>query len=74
MVGPNVTGSEVATQLAKGGAARVRVACRTVPNLVAREFLGVTVNVPGIAMNHLPLRVADEAAWLMQRFESRSDR
>ena len=67
VVGPNVTGSEVANQLARGGAARVRVACRTVPNLVARKFLGVTVNVPGLAMNHLPLRVADEAAWLMQR-------
>ncbi len=42
VVGPNVTGSEVANQLARGGAARVRVACRTVPNLVARKFLGVT--------------------------------
>jgi len=54
-VGPNVTGSEVANQLARGGAARVRVACRTVPNLVARKFLGVTVNVPGLALNHLPV-------------------
>ena len=67
VVGPNVTGSEVANQLARGGAARVRVACRTVPNLVARKFFGVTVNVPGLALNHLPLRVADEVAWLMQR-------
>jgi cation diffusion facilitator CzcD-associated flavoprotein CzcO len=67
VVGSNVTGSEVANQLARGGAARVRVACRTVPNLVARKFLGVTVNVPGLALNHLPLRVADEVAWLMQR-------
>jgi putative flavoprotein involved in K+ transport len=62
-----VTGTEVANQLARGGAARVRVACRTVPNLVARKFLGVTVNVPGLALNHLPLRLADEIAWLMQR-------
>jgi hypothetical protein len=38
-----------------------------VPNLVARKFLGVTVNVPGLALNHLPLRAADEVAWLMQR-------
>jgi len=38
-----------------------------VPNLVARKFFGVTVNVPGLALNHLPLRVADEVAWLMQR-------
>src|SRR6185312_16028055 len=64
---PNVTGCEVANQLARGGAARVRVACRTVPNLVARKFFGVTVNVPGLALTHLPLRVADEVAWLMQR-------
>ena len=62
-----MTGSEVVNQLARDGAARVRVACRTVPNLVARKFFGVTVNVPGLALNHLPLRVADEVAWLMQR-------
>ncbi len=67
VVGPNVTGMEVATHLVDAGAARVRVACRTPPNITARTFLGVTVNVPGIVMNHLPPRVADEMGWLVQR-------
>ena len=67
VVGPNVTGSEVANHLVKAGAARVRVACRTPPNLVTRKVLGVTVNIPGIVMNHLPVRIADELGWLIQR-------
>jgi putative flavoprotein involved in K+ transport len=69
VVGPNVTGSEVANHLVKGGAARVRVACRTPPNLVSRKFLGLTVNIPGIVMNHLPVRVSDEIGWLVQRLQ-----
>ncbi|WP_211697212.1 flavin-containing monooxygenase [Mycobacterium spongiae] len=67
VVGPNVTGSELANQLAKGGAERVRVACRTPPNVVARKFLGVNVNLPGLVLNRLPSRVGDEVGWLMQR-------
>ena len=67
VVGPNTTGSEVAYFLATGGARRVRVACRTPPNFTARRFLGVSPNVPGLALNHVPLRVADEIAWLAQR-------
>lgn len=67
VIGPNTTGSEVANLLAKDGAARVRVACRTVPNLTSRKFLGLTINVVGVALNHLPLSVADQAGWLTQR-------
>ena len=67
VVGPNVTGSEVANHLVKAGAARVRVACRTPPNLVTRKVLGLSVNIPGIVMNHLPARLGDEFGWLMQR-------
>jgi putative flavoprotein involved in K+ transport len=62
VVGPGVTGSELAHLLVKGGAARVRVACRTPPHIVRRKWLGVSVNVPGVALNHLPVRVADEIA------------
>jgi putative flavoprotein involved in K+ transport len=67
VVGPGTTGSEVAALLARGGAGRVRVACRTPPNLVTRKFLGVSINVPGLALNRLPLRVADQIVWLGQR-------
>jgi putative flavoprotein involved in K+ transport len=67
VIGPNTTGSEVATLLSRGGAKRVRVACRTPPNLITRKFLGVSTNVPGLVLNHLPLGVADQISWLGQR-------
>lgn len=66
VVGPNTTGSELATHLATGGASRVRLACRKPPNLTARKFLGVSVNVPEIVLNRLPLRAGDQVAWLTQ--------
>ena len=66
VVGPNTTGSELANYLVKGGAASVRLACRTPPSLTKRKFLGASVNVSGVALNFAPLRVADEIAWLAQ--------
>lgn len=67
VIGPGTTGSEVATYLAKGGAGRVRVACRTPPNLITRKVLGSSINISGIVLNHLPVRVGDELSWLSQR-------
>jgi putative flavoprotein involved in K+ transport len=67
VVGPNTTGSEVAALLSQGGAGQVRVACRTPPNLTTRKFLGTSINVPGLALNRLPLRVGDQVGWLSQR-------
>jgi putative flavoprotein involved in K+ transport len=67
VVGPNTTGSEVAALLARGGAGRVRVACRTPPNLIARKILGISINVHGLALERLPLRVADQIIWIAQR-------
>lgn len=67
VVGPGVTGSEVAHLLVEGGAARVRVACRTSPHIYRRKWLGVSINVPGVMLNHLPVRVADELAWTGER-------
>lgn len=66
VVGPNVTGSEVACQLARGGAARVRVAMRTPVNFMRRKFLGLSVNIPGIALNHAPIPVADQVTRMTQ--------
>ncbi len=66
VVGPGTTGSEIAVLLSRGGAGRVRVACRRPPNLTARKFLGASVNLPGIALNHLPLRIGDQIGWLSQ--------
>jgi putative flavoprotein involved in K+ transport len=67
VVGPNTTGSEVAALLARGGAGRVRVACRTPPNITARKFLGSSINISGAALNHLPLWVGDQAGRMSQR-------
>jgi putative flavoprotein involved in K+ transport len=67
VVGPGVTGSELAHLLAEGGAARVRVACRTPPHIFPRKWLGVSINVPGVVLQHLPLRLADEIAWRGER-------
>jgi putative flavoprotein involved in K+ transport len=67
VIGPNTTGSEIATHIARAGAQRVRLACRTPPNLTARKFLGLSVNMPGIVLKRLPLAVADQVGWLTQR-------
>jgi putative flavoprotein involved in K+ transport len=67
VVGPGTTGSEIATLLSRGGAGRVRVACRTAPNVIARKALGVSVNVHGIVLNHVPIPVADQITWRLQR-------
>lgn len=67
VVGPGVTGSELAHLLVKGGAGRVRVACRTSPHIYRRKWLGVSINVPGVVLNHLPVRIADELAWTGER-------
>ncbi len=64
---PGRNRSEVAHLLAEGGAARVRVACRIPPHIIRRKWLGVSVDVPGVVLHHLPLRVADEIAWVVER-------
>jgi putative flavoprotein involved in K+ transport len=67
VVGPNITGSEVAHLLSRGGAGRVRVSCRTPPNVMRRKYLGVPVQLNGIALHYAPLPVADEIIWFGQR-------
>jgi putative flavoprotein involved in K+ transport len=67
VVGPGVTGSEVAHLIAAGGAARVRVAVRTPPHIVRRKWLGVPIQVPGIALHHLPHGLADRLGALAER-------
>lgn len=67
VVGPGVTGSEVAHLIATGGATRVRVACRTPPHIVRRKWLGVPIQIPGTALHHMPLRVADRLGALTER-------
>jgi putative flavoprotein involved in K+ transport len=67
VVGPNVTGSEVAYFLAEGGAARVRVAVRTPPNILRRCRFGLPLNPTAPILEHLPAAVGDRLAGLSQR-------
>ncbi|MQA72756.1 MAG: SidA/IucD/PvdA family monooxygenase [Solirubrobacterales bacterium] len=61
------SGSEIALELCRSGAARVRVSMRTPPNVVPREWVGVPLMYTGLPIDPLPDRVGDEAVWAVQR-------
>lgn len=67
VVGCNVTGSEIAYYLTEGGAARVRVAVRTPPNLLRRCRFGLPLNPVAVVLNRLPAAIGDNMAALTQR-------
>ena len=62
VVGPGCSGLEIAYDLARGGARRVRLAVRTQPNLMLRESGGVPGDLPARALFKLPPRFADAVA------------
>ncbi|MCX5198576.1 NAD(P)/FAD-dependent oxidoreductase [Streptomyces sp. NBC_00249] len=59
VVGVGNTGAEIAVDLADGGAARVRLAVRTVPHIVRRSTAGWPAQRTGILVRHLPVRLVD---------------
>ena len=67
VVGPGVTGTELAHHLVEGGAGRVRVSVRTPPHFYRRKLLGMPPQIIGGALQHLPLRMADAIAWSTER-------
>ena len=67
VVGPGTTGSEVASHIAHAGAKQVRMACRTPPNITARKFMGLSINIPGALFDHLPSAFGDQAGRISQR-------
>jgi putative flavoprotein involved in K+ transport len=67
VVGANVTGSEVAFFVADGGAARVRVAVRTPPNILRRCRFGLPLNPTAVLLEHLPAAIGDRLTGLSQR-------
>ena len=67
IVGPGNTGSEIAAFLADGGAARVRAATRTAPNIFPRKWLGMPLNLTGLGLEYLPPRAADAVGRATQR-------
>jgi putative flavoprotein involved in K+ transport len=67
VVGTGNTGAEIATDLADGGAARVRIAVRTPPQITRRAALGIPTQALGIALTHVPPRVGGAVAAAMRR-------
>jgi putative flavoprotein involved in K+ transport len=59
IIGAGNSGTEIAVDLAEGGAGRVRIAVRTPPNIVRRDINGFPSQLVGIGIQHLPLRLVD---------------
>jgi cation diffusion facilitator CzcD-associated flavoprotein CzcO len=62
VVGAGNTGTEIAVDLAEGGAARVRIAIRTVPHIVRRSTAGWAAQYTGVLVRHLPTALVDRMA------------
>lgn len=67
VVGAGNSAGEIAADLVDGGAARVRVAVRTPPQLIPRRVLGVPTVYLAIATRRLPAAVGDAAVALLRR-------
>ncbi|MFD0143744.1 MULTISPECIES: flavin-containing monooxygenase [unclassified Streptomyces] len=67
VVGAGNTGAEIAADLVDGGAARVRLAVRTVPHIVRRSTAGWPAQRTGILVRRLPVRLVDRAGGLVAR-------
>ncbi|WP_405856464.1 NAD(P)/FAD-dependent oxidoreductase [Streptomyces sp. NBC_00090] len=67
VVGIGNTGAEIASDLAEGGAARVRLAVRTVPHIVRRTTAGWPAQRTGILVRRLPVAVVDLMGSVMAR-------
>ncbi|MGW6236926.1 flavin-containing monooxygenase [Streptomyces sp. NPDC055094] len=67
VVGVGNTGAEIAVDLVEGGAARVRLAVRTVPHIVRRSTLGWPAQATAVLGRRLPVRLVDRAARVLGR-------
>ncbi|WP_250038308.1 flavin-containing monooxygenase [Paractinoplanes maris] len=70
VVGPGNSGAEIATDLAEGGAASVRLAIRTPPHIVRRTTAGWPAQMNGLLLGRLPERVFNAMAATMARFDT----
>ena len=67
IVGAGNSGTEIAVDLADGGAGRVRVAVRTPPNIFRRDTKGFPTQLVGIVFQHLPPRLLDPLILALRR-------
>jgi cation diffusion facilitator CzcD-associated flavoprotein CzcO len=67
VVGAGNTGAEIAADLAANGAAAVRLAVRTPPNVIPRSLGPVPITLLGISLDYSPAWLADPVNKLLQR-------
>ena len=67
VVGTGNSGAEIAVDLVEGGAARVRLAVRTPPNIVRRDRFGIPAQALGIALGKLPRRALNPVGRTLRR-------
>ena len=67
VVGAGNTGAEIAADLAEGGAATVRLAVRTPPNVIPRSLGPVPITLLGISLDFSPAWLADPLNRFLQR-------
>jgi putative flavoprotein involved in K+ transport len=67
VVGSGNSGAEIAQDLAENGAARVRIAIRTPPQIAKRSSLGIPTHFVGIALGKLPPRVGGQITKTLRR-------
>ncbi len=67
VVGAGNSGTEIATDLAEGGAKFVALSIRTPPPIVPRDPFGMPVQRTGILLSFLPAAIADRFARLTTR-------
>lgn len=62
VAGAGNSGSDIALELAEGGAYGAALSVRTPPGIVPRQALGVPAQLAAIPLSHLPARLADVVA------------
>jgi putative flavoprotein involved in K+ transport len=67
IVGAGNSGTEIAVDLAEGGARRVRIAVRTPPNILRRDVKGFPIQLLGIVFQRLPPRLLDPLIFVLER-------
>jgi putative flavoprotein involved in K+ transport len=67
VVGAGNSGTEIAVDVADGGAAEVSLAVRSAPSIVRRDTLGFPSQVLGIVLPRLPVPVVDRIASVLRR-------
>jgi glycine/D-amino acid oxidase-like deaminating enzyme len=67
VVGAGNTGAEIAADLAEGGAASVRLAVRTPPNVIPRQVGPIPTTLLGITLDYSPAWLTDPLNRLLQR-------